>query len=601
MSNSIIQSPHFVEFCKAPAWEWEWEDCCTDKFQGQVKVLVTNYITSSRMSTEVTTQFLTALTFVNSKYQQIKGIEPFTGEIQKIKGLLPNSNTPPIPARSVKTLTAQFTLSETPVENKIAPARNNKMATPSPQTKITSIKERIVRLDLNSPNLKTEIKEIITDLHQLSNKQHISKKNCEDLIHALEKIQDGYSFNKADAFFTSLASFLERNHPEDSSKKIDLSEYRSYKKAESTKARSDLLKLLKMNVDGFFTEKSTENLSTFHKNTIKNFYTSLLLHYKKQLALFDPKLISNFSVTCKMFSNFHKLVSEHLTNEFQTVKITLDNQSNQLFSKLLPNYSYLNCINKESLLSFSSIYSDLFLANHLLGNKENQIENLDVEINNHFSSFYTEHFLNRHIWIATNGAHIVKPYNQGDDPCNIIQGVCLNNCLDRYALFLAEPTMAASDIPLKISSAGLFAQTRSEAAFRSWSADQPEKVRNKINSEIEGSPNRLGLEPSSEPISIQPEVNKPIVDVLLNRISKEIRGINEPMQFILSLRDSSGTGHAINVQFDKKRKVYRFIDDNLGICEYQDGISFSKALKSYLTFFYAKMIKFELQFYKKKG
>jgi len=51
----------------------------------------------------------------------------------------------------------------------------------------------------------------------------------------------------------------------------------------------------------------------------------------------------------------------------------------------------------------------------------------------------------------------------------------------------------------------------------------------------------------------------------------------------------------MNVQIDHKQKIFRFIDDNLGIFEMDNYQDFVTAFQTYLESFYPKFIAFQLE------
>ena len=632
MSVSVVNTKQFITFCEAPNRNIPWNEWCTPEFEQKVKSLVERYILSSEINANVATPFLAALKFVNNQYQQFRGIQPFADEIQKVNDQLLNkkgnsskpiiatnlekNSKPAVTATSVKSLAAQFHSSAL-IEAKIAPSGKKViLAIATPQAKIGSIKDRIIRLDLDNPNLKSEIKAIIEDLNQLKNKQLVSKETYDSLVQALEHVKVGYSFDMADAFLRSLALFLKQKFPKDSSKKIDLGDYETIKKMENRNARSNLLKALKkMATSADFligTSSAINQLSTFEKETIANFYNSLVLRYKKQFSLFHANLTSDFLLTCKTFSNIDHVVAEQLKKEFDVKENLLDSSSNQLFSKFLGYYSYLNCLSDSLRPIFINKYCSAFFTSFLLEN--DQIKSPEKEVSESFNRIYNGYFAKRHQWLAQNAHHIEKPYNQGDDPDTPGKGMCFNNCLDRFAIFLATSTIDPKDIPMQSSREGRFAQTRSEIGVHGL-AEQNKKNYNELAdveqkmmlsnllSQVRSleltSLNRLNLQQAHKPIEITGNSSEEAVNSLLVAIRELNNQTDQSLQFLLGLHGKIGA-HAMNIQLDKKRKVYRFIDDNLGICEYSDGKSFALALSSYLKVFYSDMMKFKIDFFETK-
>lgn len=74
---------------------------------------------------------------------------------------------------------------------------------------------------------------------------------------------------------------------------------------------------------------------------------------------------------------------------------------------------------------------------------------------------------------------------------------------------------------------------------------------------------------------------------------------NGKTQFVLALYGPDG-GHAINIQFDSSRNVFRFIDDNLGICEFNSIDEFATEFYSYMNIYYKDDKHFIIKFFDPK-
>jgi hypothetical protein len=65
--------------------------------------------------------------------------------------------------------------------------------------------------------------------------------------------------------------------------------------------------------------------------------------------------------------------------------------------------------------------------------------------------------------------------------------------------------------------------------------------------------------------------------------------------YLYSTKEKSG--HALNIQLDGQRKIFRFIDDNLRICEFSSLEEFNIQFKAYLQEFYPNYNLFQLAFF----
>ena len=64
--------------------------------------------------------------------------------------------------------------------------------------------------------------------------------------------------------------------------------------------------------------------------------------------------------------------------------------------------------------------------------------------------------------------------------------------------------------------------------------------------------------------------------------------------FILGM-NGEVDGHAINIQVDLSGPIYRFIDDNIGVVECPDAITFKETLSSWLRHAYSDLPRLELR------
>lgn len=57
--------------------------------------------------------------------------------------------------------------------------------------------------------------------------------------------------------------------------------------------------------------------------------------------------------------------------------------------------------------------------------------------------------------------------------------------------------------------------------------------------------------------------------------------------FLVTLERPKG-GHAVNVHIDPKKKVYRLMDDNIGLLEYTDEATFRREVGKFISLVYGK-------------
>lgn len=110
---------------------------------------------------------------------------------------------------------------------------------------------------------------------------------------------------------------------------------------------------------------------------------------------------------------------------------------------------------------------------------------------------------------------------------------------------------------------------------------------------------RLNLKISDNQIIITPETCQDPLTSLIHEMKKAYTSNKGKVQFVLALYGPAG-GHAINIQFDSARKIFRFIDDNLGICEFNSITDFASEFYSYMNLYYKNDQHFIIKFFEPK-
>jgi hypothetical protein len=198
---------------------------------------------------------------------------------------------------------------------------------------------------------------------------------------------------------------------------------------------------------------------------------------------------------------------------------------------------------------------------------------------------YVDHKIARHgafcSWIARHAAHIVVSYCQGADvDRNLGRGNCGRNALDRQALLQQEPALPAQEIPMGSTHIGRFLQVlcseekdnRRQRAIRRRELEC-RGLRHAGRWDLQG--NAQGREAR-------------VIVKLACRHAK-------PMT--LQMRPQEGVGHVINIQADPARGIFRFIDDNVGICVFASPKELCEGLHTWLQASYDHMVHFKLQAY----
>jgi len=202
-----------------------------------------------------------------------------------------------------------------------------------------------------------------------------------------------------------------------------------------------------------------------------------------------------------------------------------------------------------------------------------------------FQSMYARSFGPEHLWISDNFAQIKKSYEQGSEiHTNLGEGVCLQNCFDRYALIFKKPTIPSPDISMGSSQSGRVAMVKTISEF-----ERPGISREEATSIESASSARVGLK-LGKTTSI-PDPSK--IGAVLDAIYKESSN-NAKIIFVIY---APGSGHAINLQLDSKNGIFRFMDDNFGICEFRNYEECRSSLITYIKAFYPESLKYKMETY----
>ena len=166
------------------------------------------------------------------------------------------------------------------------------------------------------------------------------------------------------------------------------------------------------------------------------------------------------------------------------------------------------------------------------------------------------------VWLVENALNIKQFYNQReDDSFNVGDGTCYGNSLDRCCELIKNPTCVSDAIPMRSSDVGRVAHARQKVNHQAFSYC------------------RFGLSESKSEIAANRQD-------LMNLV----KGCK--IAIIALLPENPGQfGHAINVQIDSQNRIFRFIDDNLGIVEFETKQTLLDNLESWLDINYSDLPK----------
>jgi hypothetical protein len=456
-----------------------------------------------------------------------------------------------------------------------------------------NIKEGILNLDPHSSNFKTRIESIQTEikkLQKLSSYQHLDFKYLESL---LELISHGPMKLEASAEEGRLIELLSKkaNPGSQSSQAVSL-KYLANKSA-SQEALSDIIRTLK---------KTITKIGTTNSENVKSVETLIDSAKAIRIGLEDRVMQARFNKFANDNPNFKKLnlsncfpalvngfsafthdAKKEIVAAWEQMVADYDRQtssSKRKFSELIGNYSYMNPLKDDSIKKAQSGFFKQELVPLINANQVN-LTNVDLakqkvkgKVAGIFKNRYKDNF--DHQWLMRNAKNISIPHNQGDDKNgNLAGGVCYANSLYRCKLLIGNPT-------LKVITMGSSQETRFVQSVYGFSLDTL-NYKNE-NAKFDDPATRIGLKQygSTYYVPTTTTPNARFQDVVNEMVSYAETTGNT--QFILIMNSSKGgSGHAINIQIDKKNNLYRMMDDNIGLVEYSSLSEFNKEVAEWLN------------------
>jgi hypothetical protein len=310
----------------------------------------------------------------------------------------------------------------------------------------------------------------------------------------------------------------------------------------------------------------------------------------------EGHFFDNFYSLSKALEKFALLADTVLQKAWAQILATHQGKDN-LFLKILQEYSWMDpqqCMSYlleqvenryVQFLSFDAICS----LNSPDFKAAIQKRNVGVEdkIRNYFIDYYKSHLVQSHLWLWDNLQAIKKPYNQAaHTDVNMGEGTCFQNALERHALLLKDPYKDGTTIPMGSSAKGR--ATLGSVNYAYEEAAKGKLSKREANKIQETSSLKLGLQLSEQTSIAKPKDFAAGVIEQLDQLSKN------GFLGIISILSPEG-GHAFNIQIDHQNQIFRFIDDNMGVCEWSSYKQFQTQFAAYLKAMYSDYTSFYFQ------
>lgn len=450
-------------------------------------------------------------------------------------------------------------------------------------------------LDLGSRTLKKEIHELLEILDKLQQSNGITKSQKLQLAEALQSIVAA-GYYKEKSFEINVAEYICKLSPEFKNARASIE---PRLKSTELDGRRRMLHFLQQECR---TLHELAHTAPKQMNAIKK----TLIHQRLDLiisripdnARFQQNFTSNFVNLVRAIKNFElNLAHPIFIGCWSELLRVYDPEENKRFTQMLNNYPDL-CpdffipelveIAKISFLKqFTLDELCTFEGEAFVHKITAMIEKAQTQLPLFFTNKYERHLMHPHLWISCHLSAIIQPYSQAADVHrNQFSGTCLQNSLERHALLLKDPRLDGLLIPMGSSSQGRAAHAtvaHVAGSVKKGALSSSELYQLQIESS-----KRVGLERSSNSKSCStPEGVVRLID-----------GSQKAALWILVLT-SPDEGHAFNIQITQEAGLFRFIDDNMGVCGWSDFDQFCLHFLSYLKAFYPTYTKFSLESYKK--
>jgi len=481
-------------------------------------------------------------------------------------------------ARKVLSVKQKTALFEQAPPSPVSPKPISPKRPVSPQDPLLAFQDKLKTLDLNHPRLKEQVSQLQSDLNKLKTTNKISEADARMISGALDSLHQPGLY-RATFFETTLLNQLGKQFPKlaDAMKKFPDAE-----KNVEREARSQVLKLIKAGSNDLpklasslkekFRAQQSElpkarlqkldfpMLDTAHPaaNFVENFPALLKGFEKLTLDVVQPAFETGAQTFLGQFTHADKLTAVIEKHEFLNLEKALPELVSAAQAK------YLSGLTSNVLTQENAVFQSKVQKAH-----EKWASGIDAYVQGIY-----DREAPKYAWLDQNTSYIRTIYDQGADADrNLGVGTCFQNSLDREKLITNNPSIPTTAIALGSSQQGRFADASLNAGKVRDNTSQGKRV---------GLPNAFHV---------------PVTGSFTQQLAKTYLDRKQSMHCVVFISSSEDTCHAVNIQVDEKRKIFRFFDDNLGAFEYPNFETFSAAFSTYLDAWYPDLTTRSLAFF----
>jgi len=315
-------------------------------------------------------------------------------------------------------------------------------------------------------------------------------------------------------------------------------------------------------------------------------------------------IVEHFPNLVLMLENFSDTYALTKVNEtWEMIRELYDGNTGGEFSRVLATYSYMNpdalipevlkdaqnaflkgvdfkAVDRQERIGFKAYMEQII---------EREVGSLPVEL---FERDYKHLFARQHTWLADNLKYIKVTYNQGDETnTNLGEGVCGSNSLNRVGILAHNPGAPIEALKMGSTQKTRLHQTRTKHYF--LAAKNREVTYDYAIEQQTGQSVHFGIKLKNK-VPVEDKTGNIHKDLINQMFENVKRG---ETSFMIGMQ-KPGAGHAVNVQIDEARGIYRLMDDNIGLVEYPDAKTFKNELYKYFRMNYMSYNQFNFYNFK---
>jgi len=508
------------------------------------------------------------------QFNQIIKSEGLSERIQQLSAsLFPPKNS------KVNSLVANFEHRTVEVLPSPAPRVQNSLPVSkifAPKDPWASFQAKIQALDPQGLNLAQEVEELKKEVEKLFALEQLTAKKKYRILAALDSLINPTLYEASD-FEKVTLNLLTEKYPQ---LEEGMHKFKEVEQASIQEARSRIMKILKGN------HSTPKALAS----AIKGEFNRL----KKELILFRFRSLPHQPFNEHFARNLPSLVEAMETFSFDALSqfehawdTILQGFENEFVTFFKQNYPAINLTTyfPELLKLAQKKYLTAFTLEMLSQENPDVIskraasiqEKAKKEAKKILEQTYRVDIQERVLWLSRNYRHITRPYDQTTSiHINLGDGTCYQDSLDREALLIKHPHIPGKEVPFGSVQKGRFAQTKYQLENRERKGMSAEE----FDQMEASSAKRVGLKRiSAHPLPMNPQ--EPPLMSLVQGIDEAYQKGGGKLRTILILYIAS-EAHALNIQLDHSKKIYRFLDSNLGACEFESYEQFITEFPVYL-------------------